>query len=99
MTKIDFEKIEEIKEKLVTQNASIYINIKIENLFWLSSIKKDRQKVLLVIKVNNAKMANLLIEEKLVLDHILHICIRYNLICKIKQCFKYYEYGHILVYY
>lgn len=35
MAKIDFEKMEETKEKLVTQNASIYISMKIKSIFWL----------------------------------------------------------------
>lgn len=71
--------------------------MKIEILFWLSSSKKDKQTASLVVKVDDAKMANLLIEEGLVLDHTLHRCIRYNLACKIKQCFKCYKYGHVSV--
>lgn len=98
MTKIDFEKIEETKEKFMTQNASICTNIKIESLFWLLSIEKNRQIVSLVIEVDNVKMANPLIEEELVMNHILYKCIRYKFACKVKQCFKYYEYGYILVY-
>ena len=88
MPKMDFEKMEKTKEKLVTQNASMCTGIKIESLFWLSSIKNDRQTASLVVEVDNAKMANLLIEEGLVLDHILYGCMRYNPTCKVKQCFK-----------
>ena len=43
------------------------------------------------------QMANMLIEEGLVLDHTLHGCMKYNLACRIKQYFNYYEYGHIWV--
>ncbi len=96
-TKIDFKKIEETKEKLVTHNASMCIGIKIESLFWLSSSKKAKQAASLVIAVDDAKMANLLMEEELILNHTLHGCIRYNPACKIKQCFKCYEYGHVSV--
>lgn len=99
MTKIDFEKMEKIKKKLMTQNANMCIGIKFESFFQLSSIKKDRQTALLVIKIDNAKITNLLIEKWLALDHILHKYIRYNLACKVKQSFKYYEYSHVLVYY
>ena len=97
VAKMDFEKMEETKEKLVTQNASMCTGMKIESLFWLSSIKKDRQTASLVVEVDDAKMANLLIEEGLVLDHTLHGCMRYNPACKVKQCFKCYEYGHVSV--
>lgn len=45
----------------------------------------------LVVKINDTKIANLLIEKKLVLNYILHKYIRYNPTCKIKQYFKYYE--------
>ena len=72
--------------------------MKIESIFWLSVLKKDRRTLLLVIKVDNAKMANILIKEGMVLDHTLHGCKRYNPTCRIKQCFNCYEYGHIWVY-
>lgn len=85
VAKMNFEKRKETKKKLVTQNASMCISMKIESLFWLSSIRKDKKTASLVLEVNNAKMANLLIEERLVLDHTLHRCIRYNLACKVKQ--------------
>lgn len=52
----------------------------------------------LVIETNDIKMVSLLIKEGLVLDYILHECIRYNLACKVKQCLKYYKYSHISVY-
>lgn len=95
--KIDLEKMKKTKKKLVTQNASMCAGMKIESLFWLSFTKKNRQTTLLLIEVNDAKMANLLIEERLVLDYTLHGCMRYNPACKVKQCFKYYKYGHVSV--
>lgn len=49
-----------------------------------------------MIEVGNT---NLLIEKKLVLDHIFHGYIRYNPTCKVKQYFKYYKYDLISVYY
>lgn len=65
MAKIDFKKIEKTKDKLVTQNASMYTSIKIKSFFWLSSIKKDRQTASLIIEFDNAKLANLLIKKRL----------------------------------
>ncbi len=97
IAKIDFEKIGETKEKLVTQNTSMCTSMKIESLFWLSLIKKDRQTASLVIEIDNVRMENLLIEEGLVLDYTLYGCMRYNFICKVKQCFKCYEYDHVSV--
>lgn len=99
IAKTDLEKVKEMKEKLVTQNASMCTGKKIESLFWLTSVKKDRQTVSLMVEVDDAKMANMLIEEGLVLDHTLHGCIRYNPACKIKQCFKCYEFSHVSVRY
>ena len=80
------------------QNTSICAGMKIEGIFWLSILKKNRRTSSRVIEVNNAKMANMLIEEVLVLDHTLHGCMKYNLTCRIKQCFNCYEYGHVSVY-
>lgn len=56
IVKMNFEKMEETKKKVVTQNASMCIGMKIESLFWLSSIKKNRQTASLVLEVDNAKM-------------------------------------------
>ena len=98
IAKIDLEKVEETKEKIIMQNASICTRIKIKSIFWLSALKKDKRTSSLVIEVDDAKMVNTLIEEGLVLDHTLHRCMKYNLACKIKQCFHCDEYGHVSVY-
>lgn len=97
--KIDSKKAKKIKKKIILQNANICIDIKIKSIFWLAILKKDKHIFLLVIKINNIKIANILREKKLVLGHILHKYIRYNLICKIKQCFNYSKYDHSSVYY
>lgn len=76
MAKMDFGKMEKIKKKLITQNISIYTGIKIQSLFWLLSVKNDMQIALLIIEIDNTKMVNLLINKKLVLDHILYEYIR-----------------------
>ena len=76
--KIDLEKMEETKEKVVTQNAGMCMGMKIGSIFWLSMLKKDKRIASLVIEIDDAKMANMLIEEGLILDHTLHGCMRYN---------------------
>lgn len=98
ITKIKLEKAKEMKKKIVMQNTRICISIKIENIFWFFILKKDKHTSLLIIEVDNAKMANILIEKKPVLNYTLHEYMRYNLTCKIKQYFNCYKYGHILVY-
>ena len=95
--KIDLEKMEETKEKIVTQNASMCTGMKIESIFWLSTLKKDKRTASLVIEIDDAKLANTLIKEGLVLDHTLHGFMRYNSACRIKQCFNCYKYGHVSV--
>lgn len=57
--------------------------IKIESIFWLSILKKNKCMLFLVIEIDDAKMANMLIEKRLVLDHTLHRYMRYNSIYKI----------------
>ena len=85
ITKTDMEKPKEKKEKIVTQNASICAGMKIKSTFCVFISKKDRRTSSLVVEVADAKMANMLIEEGLVLDHTLHGCMRYNPACKMKQ--------------
>lgn len=77
----------------------MYTEMKIESIFWLSLLKKNMHFLSLVIKVDNIKITNKLIIERLVLDYTLYKYMRYNLACKIKQYFSYYKYGYILVYY
>lgn len=59
---------------MIIQNASICTKIKIENIFWLSILKKDKCTAFLVIEIDDTKMANTLIEKELVFDHTLHRC-------------------------
>lgn len=40
--KIYIEKVEKIKEKIITQNASMCTGMKIESSFWLSILKKNK---------------------------------------------------------
>lgn len=79
------------------QNTRICISIKIESIFWLSMLKKDKHISSIIIEVDNAKIANILIEKRPVLNYILHRYIKYNLACKIKQYFNCYKYGNISV--
>ena len=71
--------------------------MKIESIFWLLALKKNRRTLSLVVEVDDAKIANMLIEEGLVLDHTLHGYMRYNPAYRIKQCFNCYEYGYVLI--
>lgn len=73
--------------------------MKIENIFWLSALKKDKGILLLIVELDDTKMANILIEKELVLDYALYKYIKYNSICKIEQCFNCYEYSYILIHY
>lgn len=72
------------KKKIVIQNISICIEIKIESIFWLSILKKDKRILSLIIEVDDAKMVNMLIKKRLILDHTMHGCMRYNRTWKIK---------------
>lgn len=77
----------------------MYIGINIKNIFWPFAYKKDKCILLLVIELNDAKIVNILIKKNVVLDYILYKCMKYNPTCKSKQCFNYYKYSYILVYY
>ena len=72
--------------------------MKIKNIFWLFTLKKNRRTLSLIIKVDKVKITNILIEEGLVLNHTLYKYILYNLAYKIKQYLNFYKYGQVLVY-
>ena len=97
IAKIETEKAEEAKKRIVTQNVRIRIGIKIESIFLLPKSKRNRRTSSPIVQVADAKISNMLIEDGLVLNHILHGCIRYNPACRIKLCFKCYSYGHVSV--
>ncbi len=61
IAKIDLEKVEETREKIVAQNTSICTSMNIENIFWLFVLMKDGRILSLVIRIDNTKMANMLI--------------------------------------
>ena len=90
IAKINMEKPEETKENIIMQNISMSTRMKIESIFWLFKSKKNRRTSSLVVEVANAKMANMLIEKELVLDHSLHGFMRYKHASRIKQCFNCY---------
>lgn len=48
------------------------MRIKIEDIFCLSTLKKDKRIPSLVIEIDDTKIAKTLIEEGLVFDHTLH---------------------------
>lgn len=60
------------------QKASICTKIKIESIFWFYALKKDKHTLSLIVEVDDAKIANILIEKELVLDYTLHGYMRYN---------------------
>lgn len=99
LAKIDLKKPEEIKEKIVIENASICAGMKIEGIFWFSILKKDKQISSVVVEIANTKIAELLIQKRLVLDHTLQGWIKYNSACEIKQSFNCYEYNYISIHY
>lgn len=96
IAKVGLEKVEKSKARIITQNAGICIAMKIEIIFWFFLLKKDICTSSLAIKIDNSRMANMLIEERFVLVNT-YCCITYNPLCRIKQCFSCYEYGHVLV--
>lgn len=99
IAKIVLEKGKETREKIAIKNTTICTGMKIEGIFWLSILKKDKRILLLVIKVDNIKIVNILIEKTLIFDHTLYRCIIYNPVRKIKQWFNCYKYNHGSVYY
>lgn len=94
IVKIDIEKREETKEKIVIQNTSMYARMKMNSIFSLIRLKKNSSISSSVVEAMNAKITNTLIQEKLTLDHFLHGCMRYYLACIMKQCFNRYQYHH-----
>ncbi len=77
-----------MKDRLRILNARICKETNIESIFLLLTAIKDEQTAFFKIEMNDVKIANMLIEKKLVFDHILRESVRYNLACKWNNIFN-----------
>lgn len=81
------------------QNAKIWTGMKIWTIFELYLLRMIKFTKFSVMRIDIAKMAKTLIKKREVLNYNHRKCVRYNPLCRKKQFFNCYKYGHVLVHY
>lgn len=68
---------------------------KITYVGWLTREGRKKQASSLVVEFTTKYHANRVTREGLVLNAIHHDCVLYDKSCRLKQCYRYHESGHI----
>lgn len=92
---IDTDNQERAIEKIETENALLHEGAKVTYAGWLTREGRKKATSSLVVEFTTKHHANRVIREGLVLNAIQHDCVLYDRSCKLKQCYRCHEYGHI----
>ena len=82
-------------QRVLADNLSVIPNAEITYIGWLTkeSIKKRSSSI--VLEFTRPEMANAIIYTGLLWEGMVHTCQLYDRSCRIKQCVRCYDYGHI----
>jgi hypothetical protein len=91
---------DKLMKKLEKQNAHLYANMKIIRTSWITRPIDNRVFSSLIVEVDNATIANRIINEKVIYRCELKITELYDRLYRIAQCYNYQKYdNHISKYY
>ena len=82
-------------EKIETENAGLHEGAKMTYVGWLTKEGRRKTTSSLIVEFTTKYHANRAIREGLVLNATHHDCVLYDRSCRLKQCFRCHEYGHI----
>lgn len=92
---IDTDNQQRAIEKIESENAVLHEGAKVTYVGWLTREGRKKQASSLVVEFTTKYHANRVIREGLVLNAIHHDCVLYDKSCRLKQCYRCHEYGHI----
>ncbi|GAT19406.1 hypothetical protein RIB2604_00500100 [Aspergillus luchuensis] len=92
---IDTDNQERAIEKIESEKAVLHEGAKVTYVGWLTREGRRKQASSLIVEFTTKYHANRAIREGLALNAIHHDCVLYDKSCRLKQCYKYHEYGHI----
>jgi hypothetical protein len=92
---IDTDNQERAIEKIESENAVLHEGAKVTYVGWLTKEGRKKAASSLVVEFTTKYHANRVIREGLVLNAIHHDCVLYDRSCRLKQCYRCHEYGHI----
>lgn len=92
---IDTDNQQRAIEKIESENAVLHEGAKVAYVGWLTKEGRKKPTSSLIVEFTTRYHANRVIREGLVLNAIHHDCVLYDLSCRLKQCYRCHEYGHI----
>lgn len=82
-------------QQMLADNYTVVPNAKISYIGWLTKEATLKRASSLVVEFTDPEMANAVIYAGMVWDGHIHQCQLYDRACRVKQCFRCYNYGHI----
>ena len=82
-------------DQMLADNHTVISNAKISYVGWLTKEGNLKRASSIVVEFTDPVMANAVIYAGMAWDGQIHQCQLYDRACRIKQCFRCYQYGHI----
>ncbi|CEL05808.1 hypothetical protein ASPCAL06922 [Aspergillus calidoustus] len=92
---IDTDNQQRATEKIESENSVLHEGAKVSYVEWLTKEGRRKPTSSLIVEFTTKYHANRAIREGLVLNAIHHDCVLYDRSCRLKQCYRCHEYGHI----
>jgi hypothetical protein len=82
-------------QQMLADNYTVIPHAKISYIGWLTKEATSKRASSIVVEFTEPEMANAIIYAGMAWDGQIHQCQLYDRACRIKQCFRCYNYGHI----
>jgi len=82
-------------QQMLADNYTVIPNAKIAYIGWLTKDAALKRASSIVVEFTDPEMANAIIYAGMAWDGQIHQCQLYDRACRVKQCFRCYNYGHI----
>ena len=82
-------------QQMLADNYTVIPNAEISYVGWLTKEATLKRASSIVVEFTDPEMANAIIYAGMVWDGQIHQCQLYDRACRVKQCFRCYNYGHI----
>ena len=82
-------------QQMLADNYTVIPDAKVKHVGWLTKEAHLKRASSIVAEFTEPEMANAVIYAGLVWDNQVHQCQLYDRTCRVKQCFRCYNYGHI----
>lgn len=82
-------------QRILADNHSVIPDAEITYVGWLTKEATKKQSSSIVIEFTRPEPANSIIYAGFLWEGLVHTCQLYDRSCRVKQCFRCYQYGHI----